>query len=335
MNYNNYPHSVQNGMPQPAQPAGQMPSRPIAYYGQQPPQMQPPNKKNGAIGNTNLTTGFLIVCIIFALVLSLGSGVGGAKLAKFLASAEPEATTEPEGEEDDLQPGIGAAIPPDADSWSAVAEKALQSSVAIYVQVNAYGNSYNDFQTEGIGSGTIITEDGYIITNDHVAGDAYLMKVELFDGTTYEAKLVKANPDIDIALIKIDATGLTPAPIGNSDSLHTGDRVIAIGCPLFVTFTVTEGLIGNTDVEIDVGGAANQPFYHIMHAVQISVPINPGNSGGGVFNVRGELVVVVNAGNEDYEHYSFGIPVNMAIDFVQSVFAELYPDTPEGMPDAA
>jgi len=171
------------------------------------------------------------------------------------------------------------------------------------------------YVSTGAGSGVILSQDGYVITNNHViCGDdgttpADTITVRLTNGDEYEAKLIGTDADSDIAILKIEATGLTPAICGNSDSLVVGEAVLAVGNPLGeLGGTQTEGIISALDREIDVNGTT-------MTLLQTSAAVNPGNSGGALFNMRGELIGVVNAKSSGtgIEGLGFAIPINNAL----------------------
>ncbi|MBQ8401090.1 MAG: trypsin-like peptidase domain-containing protein, partial [Clostridia bacterium] len=178
-------------------------------------------------------------------------------------------------------------------------------------------NTSNWFQyvSTGAGSGVILSQDGYVITNNHViCGDdgvtpADTITVRLTNGDEYKAELIGTDSDSDIAVLKIDAQGLTPAVCGNSDNLVVGEAVLAVGNPLGeLGGTQTEGIISALDREIDVNGVS-------MTLLQTSAAVNPGNSGGALFNMRGELIGVVNAKSSGtgIEGLGFAIPINDAL----------------------
>lgn len=158
--------------------------------------------------------------------------------------------------------------------------------------------------SKGAGSGVIITADGYIVTNDHVVENASTIKVRLKDGTEYDAALIGTDAKTDIALLKIAANNLQPAIFGDSGSLAVGESVIAVGNPLGqLGGTVTNGIISALDREITIENET-------MRLLQTNAAINPGNSGGGLFNMRGELIGIVNAksSGSDIEGLGFAIP---------------------------
>ena len=175
-----------------------------------------------------------------------------------------------------------------------------------------YGQSY---EVPGSGSGVILTEDGYIATCAHVVEGAKTVKVTLNDDTTYDATIVGTDDKNDIAIIKIDATGLTPAIVGDSTTLTVGSEVIAIGNPLGeLRGTATAGIISATNRTIEVEGQT-------MTLVQTDAAISPGNSGGGLFDATGKLIGIVNAKVSDSraEGLGFAIPVNSVLDEISDL----------------
>jgi len=161
---------------------------------------------------------------------------------------------------------------------------------------------------EGAGSGVIISEDGYIITNNHVISGSERITVRLADGREFDAELVGADVRTDTAIIKIEQTGLTPVIVGDSEYLVVGETALAVGNPLGeLGGTVTSGIISALDRDIVLDG-------EIMTLLQTDAAVNPGNSGGGLFNMQGELigVVVAKSGGINIEGLGFAIPSNTA-----------------------
>lgn len=189
-----------------------------------------------------------------------------------------------------------------------VAKTAKDSVVEITTEGVTTGNFMMQYVSEGAGSGVILSEDGYIVTNHHVISDATSISVRTTDGKSYKASLVGSDEKTDLAVIKIDASGLTPALMGDFESCQVGDTVVAIGNPLGqLGGTVTDGIISALDREITIDG-------NIMTLIQTNTAINPGNSGGGLFNSSGQLIGVVNAksAGEDVEGLGFAIPIDIA-----------------------
>lgn len=156
--------------------------------------------------------------------------------------------------------------------------------------------------------GVIITDDGYIVTNNHVVQGADTIHVYLQDGTKYDAKLIGTDTFSDLAIVKIDVANLPAATIGSSGNVTVGDTVYAIGNPLGVlTSSVSKGIISGLDRTITIDGIS-------MTLMQTDASINPGNSGGGLFNESGELIGIVNAksASVEVEGLGFAIPVDSA-----------------------
>ncbi len=165
-----------------------------------------------------------------------------------------------------------------------------------------------EYITQGAGSGVIFQPNGYIMTNNHVIQGARKITVTLKNGKAYEASLVGRDPQTDVAVIKIKASGLTAASIGDSDSLVFGDLAVVIGNPLGeLGGTATVGIVSALDREITLDGKT-------MSLLQTDASINPGNSGGGLFNQYGELVglVVAKSAGSNVEGIGFAIPINRA-----------------------
>lgn len=205
--------------------------------------------------------------------------------------------------------GISLPMGDDGYTVAQVADMTAKSVVEITTETVVKGSYFGQYVSSGAGSGVIITEDGYIITNHHVIADASSITVKLKDDTTeYSATLIGSDSKTDIAVIKIEATGLQAAALGNSDQLVVGESVLAVGNPLgSLGGTVTNGIISALDREIEIDG-------QLMTLLQTNAAINPGNSGGGLFNGKGLLIGIVNAksSGSDIEGLGFAIPINTA-----------------------
>ena len=192
---------------------------------------------------------------------------------------------------------------------TALVENVADTVVEITTSQVTTGSWMQQYVTEGAGSGVIITSTGIIITNNHVIEGADTIQVTMRDGSEYAATLIATDEMYDIAVIKIEATGLKAATFGDSDDLKVGQTAVAIGNPLgSLGGTVTEGIISATGRQIYVEGIP-------MTLLQTTAAINPGNSGGGLFNLAGELIGVVNAkmSEEGIEGLGFAIPSNTAL----------------------
>jgi Do/DeqQ family serine protease len=171
---------------------------------------------------------------------------------------------------------------------------------------------------QGVGSGVIISPEGYIVTNNHVVDEADEITVVLNDKREFKAKLIGTDPSTDIALVKIDATGLPTLRFSNSDNLKLGEWVLAVGNPFNLTSTVTAGIVSAKSRDIGI----NPDQMRIESFIQTDAAVNPGNSGGALVNTRGELVGIntaIASQTGSYSGYSFAIPSNI----VQKVVSDL------------
>jgi len=198
-------------------------------------------------------------------------------------------------------------------------EKALNGpDNSLYNPSSQNNNGAKQFKQQRLGSGSIISKDGYILTNNHVVGGADRILVILHDGQEFEAELIGADPPSDIAVIKIPANELNPIQMGNSDEMQVGETVIAIGNPFGLTLTVTLGIIS-------AKGRSNVGITDYENFIQTDAAINPGNSGGPLINLEGKLIGVNTAifsKNGGYQGIGFSVPVNMAQIIMQDLIAE-------------
>lgn len=294
-----YPQSAQPGSAYPGTPAGYPTSGypaaggyPTGSYpttGQ--PAWTPPGTPGKSVGGTIAKVALGSVA---AVLLALGSGVAGAVIATNYAD-DGKIT---------VSSGSTAAAPVvDRSSLAGVA-KAIQPSV-----VNISTGS-------GEGSGIVLTEDGYILTNNHVVAGAEGrdVTVTLSSGKKVPAKIVGTDPRTDLGVVKASATGLTPAPFGNSDQVTVGDTALAIGSPLGLRGSVTAGIISARDRTISVGEGRSTSLSGLL---QTDAPINPGNSGGALVNTKGEVIgvntaIATNGSSEGNIGVGFAIPSNKA-----------------------
>ena len=205
-------------------------------------------------------------------------------------------------------------------------DKTLTPSEVYSMNVNAVvgittevtTNVFGQTATEACsGTGFIISEDGYIVTNNHVVEDANTVTVTLYDGTSYTATIVGTDSLNDVALLKVDATGLQPVTVADSDQIEVGEEVIAIGNPLGeLTFTMTQGYISATDREINTDGTP-------INMMQTDAAINSGNSGGPLFDMNGNVVGITTAKysgttstGTTIEGIGFAIPINDVLKIV-------------------
>lgn len=181
-----------------------------------------------------------------------------------------------------------------------------------------YYYGYKGGQTQeqvGTGSGVIISEDGYIVTNNHVVKGASAIEITLNNKKSYKAKLIGTDSKMDIALLKIDADEKLPyTPFGNSDSVKVGEWVLAVGNPYNLTSTVTAGIISAKARNLDASG--------IQSFIQTDAAVNPGNSGGALVNTRGDLVginTMISSMTGSYVGYSFAVPSNIARKIIEDI----------------
>lgn len=174
-----------------------------------------------------------------------------------------------------------------------------------------------EFKQKGMGSGVIVSKDGYILTNNHVVDDADTINIRLFDGRTLPAKVIGTDPKTDIAVLKVDAKDLPVIKLGDSDKLQVGEWVLAIGSPLSpnLEHTVTSGIV-SAKGRSNVGLAEYEDF------IQTDAAINPGNSGGALINLDGELIGINTAiatRTGGFQGIGFAVPVNMAKSVMESI----------------
>lgn len=281
-------------------------------FGSVPPQVpgyKPPRKSGN--GKIYAICASIAIC---GVLVSGGAAYAGTRLAEAQAPQETIVDNTVTGETG----GSGNTNVKVIDASNVVA-KVRPSVVEITTEIVSSGNSlFQQYISEGAGSGVILTDDGYIVTNDHVIDGASTITVKTMDGQEYPAQLVGTDPQTDIAVIKIDATGLTPAEIGNSDTIEVGEPAIAVGNPLgSLGGTVTTGVISAVGREITIEDET-------MTLLQTDAAINPGNSGGGLFNVKGELIGIVNAkqSNTGIEGLGFAIPISDVTNVIDDLVSE-------------
>ena len=311
----------QPGQPDPSQTSWQPASRPedpvspeepVAYTtGTCQDDPQPPKPEKGSFWKK---TGTKVTALVLCCALIGGlCGFGGASLARR---------------------GGKATIQESGRTASAVSVKSVDgqtlmtpaevyaSTVNSVVSINCSAVSTNIFgqrvQSASSGSGFVITQDGYIVTNQHVVSGASSVNVTLYNGDTYPATVVGGDSDYDVAVLKIEATGLQAVTLGKSADVNVGDTVMAIGNPLGeLTFSMSGGYVSSCNRAINVDGT---PF----NMIQVDCSINPGNSGGPLMNLYGEVVGIVSAKYSTYssttvEGLGFAIP----IDDVKSIITDI------------
>ena len=190
------------------------------------------------------------------------------------------------------------------------------------VTITANGVSADGFSpfgqpATGIGSGIVISADGYILTNRHVVEGAQTLSVELQDGTTYDAQLIEKATDNDLALIKVDATGLAAAKIGDSAATEIGQTTLAIGSPLGTyTETVTRGILSAIGRDVTVQDEQTGRPTTLHNLLQTDAAINPGNSGGPLLDASGAVIGINTAVAGGAQGLGFAIPINDAASLI-------------------
>ena len=291
----------------------------------QPQDAQPPKKKKKFNGKRVARSA---VALVLAAAMGFAGGFVGAKFGGsgkvVIQQVAPSSTA-------DSASGSDSSITAASSSGSSltteqVADLVSPSVVVITTEQVVYSqwSWYGQNQVEsGAGSGVIISSDGYILTCAHVVDGASTITVTIGD-KDYTATLVGEDTTSDIAVIKIDADGLTPATVGNSDSLKVGQSVMAVGNPLGeLGGTVTGGMISALNRSVTIQGSSS---VNTMSLIQMDASVSPGNSGGGLFNMNGELVGIVNAksSSSDAEGLGFATPINDAIKVAQELLENGY-----------
>ena len=273
------------------------------------------------------------VTVLLSILLSGITAYAVVKASDhFLPKEEAVATVGESGSAEVRTVNLAESDYPD---FTYAAESAVNAVVYVEVTVTArqsqqidpffrffFGDDFGQQQREqkGSGSGVIIRPDGYIVTNNHVVQNASSIKITLYDDRTFDATVVGTDPVTDVALLKVDATGLPTIPFGDSDALRLGEWVIAIGSPLSYNLrsTITAGIVSakgrsmpNTTGE-----------FKIESFIQTDAAVNPGNSGGALVNKKGELVGINTAiisQTGSYSGYSFAVPSNIVSKIVSDL----------------
>ena len=341
-----YPNVGSSGMntanqyndPQPQYTAPNVPPMPDAgaggvtppVYPAQPQQAQPPKPKKKKKFNGGRVARSA-VALVLAAAMGFAGGFVGAKYGGsgkvVIQQAAPSAASDSSTGSSGADSTITAASSSGSSlTTEQVADMVSPSVVVITTEQVVYSqwSWYGQSQVEsGAGSGVIISSDGYILTCAHVVDGASSITVTI-DDKDYTATLVGEDTTSDVAVIKIDATGLTPATVGDSDSLKVGQSVMAVGNPLGeLGGTVTGGMISALNRSVTIQGTSST---NTMSLIQMDASVSPGNSGGGLFNMNGELVGIVNAksSDSDAEGLGFAIPVNDAVKVAQELLENGY-----------
>ena len=311
----------------------QQPSNSYSYsFEQSAAQPQPSapapgqKKKSGRAGK-------VVALLLACALVGGGSGFGAAALMQKNA-AQPQSTTQASSDASVMLEGkrqtaalqvasvdTGKALTP-----SEVYAQNVNSTVGITTSITT---NYFGYQTTAAaaGSGFILTQDGYILTNYHVVENSSSIKVTTYDGTSYDAQLIGYDESNDIAVLKIDATDLTPVVLGDSDTLNVGDTVVAIGNPLGeLTFSLTTGAVSALDRPVTFSTGTT------MNLIQTDCAINSGNSGGALFNLYGEVIGITNAkysssgssSEASIDNIGFAIPIDQVRSIFESIITNGY-----------
>ncbi|MET0461324.1 MAG: trypsin-like peptidase domain-containing protein, partial [Ilumatobacteraceae bacterium] len=224
-------------------------------------------------------------------------------------------------------PAAASASPPvkgaptnTIDALVAGAEPSIVSIHDSIAQTDTFGR---EVEGQAAGTGFVLSADGYLVTNDHVVDGATDISAQFSDGTSADATVVAADPTSDLAVLKVDRTGLTALPLGDSDGLHIGDQVVAIGNALDLSGgpTVTTGIVSAT------GRSLTEPNgEHLTNLLQTDTAINPGNSGGPLLDMQGEVIGINTAVAGQAQNIGFAIAIDPARALIDQLRAGQVPD---------
>ncbi len=281
-----------------------------ATSGPEAPQRKPKKSRKGA--------GKVVALVLCCALIGGGAGVGGAAAYSALTSGPSGSTTIYQNNTPTTQVNVQQADGQTEMSLEEIYAAYANSCVNINAQTTVQ-QGWQTYQATSAGSGFIISEDGYIVTNYHVISDSSSIQVTLFNGDTYDATYIGGEELNDVAVLKIDVSGLTPVVLGDSDSLVVGEQVSTIGNALgSYSFSQTSGYVSG------VGRTVTMSDGTVMNMIQTDCTINSGNSGGPLFNKYGQVVGITSAklSNNDgsssasIEGIGFAIPINDVIDII-------------------
>ena len=301
--------------------------------GPQPSASQPASQPEPAPQKKSGKAGKVVALLLACALVGGGSGWGAAALAQkntagaaAPAAASSDASVMLEGKRQSAALQVASVDTSKLLTASEVYAQNVNSTVGITTSITT---NYFGYQTTAAaaGSGFILTQDGYILTNYHVVESSSSIKVTTYDGISYDAQLIGYDESNDIAVLKIDATDLTPVVLGDSDSVSVGDSVVAIGNPLGeLTFSLTAGAISALDRPVTLSSGTT------MNLMQTDCAINSGNSGGALFNMYGEVIGITNAkyssssssSEASIDNIGFAIPINQVRSIVESIIQNGY-----------
>ena len=321
-NFPEIPQTPENTTPKAEQAPAQDAEPQKVYISSQPQTYSAPQKKKAP--RARLGVGSVALAVAICMLFSFGAAFGGTYLASTMLSANGTPVVPPSQSSAGTPSIIVQSFenPNKAPGTYGSVAEAVSPTVVEITTESIVTDSYmwgGNYVTSGAGSGVIVSSNGMIVTNNHVVSGANTITVKTEDGTSYTAKVLGADTETDIAVIKIEATDLPFALIGNSDELSVGEEVIAVGNPLGnFGGTVTNGIISALSREVEIDGIS-------MTLIQTNAEVNPGNSGGGLFNMYGELIGIVNAKSTtsssgiSVEGIGFAIPITSATTVVSEL----------------
>ena len=264
-----------------------------------------PSRVPSAGSGRGRTVGTVVAAAALAAVLASGSTVAIVGLTR--PSAPPAAAVATPNA--NVTSGGTATTTVTHEDITAVVAEAKDSVVTLTSVIGATRGPFGGTAT-GVGSGIILTADGYTLTNRHVVEGSTSLKATLADGSEYPATVITVSDTQDLALVKIDTTGLKPATIGDSSTIEVGQTAIAIGSPLGTyTETVTKGIVSALDRTITVQDEQTGRPVELKGLIQTDAAINQGNSGGPLLNVAGQVIGVNTATASSAEGLGFAIPI--------------------------
>lgn len=292
------------------------------YQNYQNDQYQPAQSGKPKKSGAGKIVALALCCSLFGGIIGAGGTFALTKGADIVKSATSSQSTVYESSRE-TEPLNVAFIAPDKElTASEVYAKNVGSTVGITTSIDTNFFGYRTTAAAS-GSGFVLTEDGYIVTNYHVIADANSVTVATYDGKSYSADIVGYDEDNDLAILKIDASGLTPVVLGSSEKSNVGDGVCAIGNPLGeLTFSLTTGVISALDRTVTIEGTQ-------MNLIQTDCAINAGNSGGPLFNMYGEVIGITNAklsntssGETSIDNIAFAIPIDSIKSMITSIITD-------------
>jgi len=261
--------------------------------------------------------GSIVLTAILAAALAAGGTFGIVELT--LPAAAPAATNAKA-----QLTSTSTTVPTSSGSANQpiVQIAAAASPAVVTITASSSGGGFGRNSGTSIGSGMVVTSDGYILTNRHVVATGGTLTVQLPDGRQFDGTVVGTDPTHDVAVVKITATGLPTVTLGNSDKLQIGQLAIAIGDPLG-TFagTVTTGIVSGTGRSIDVRDPETGAAVHLTGLIQTDAAINEGNSGGPLLNSAGQVIGINSATDPNAQGIGFAVPISTAITLLKQAEA--------------